>query len=86
MDEIKKENPQDFPYIRFSPNRKTYLPTSEKETLDTLLEAIESAKNQLHTEKIFYIKEELWKSLVKRVNKYLITSYLYDVLFFCSCL
>ena len=39
--EIKKENPQDFPYIRFSPNGKTYLPTSEKETLDTLLEAKE---------------------------------------------
>ena len=31
----------------------------------TLLEAIESAKNQLHTEKIFYIKEEIKGKLFK---------------------
>lgn len=38
---IKNENPDDFKYIRFSPNRKTPLPISEKETLDTLSEANE---------------------------------------------
>ena len=39
---IQNENPDDFKYLRFSPNGKTYLPISEKETLDTLLEANET--------------------------------------------
>ena len=39
---IKNEKTDNFKYIRFSPNRKTPLPTSEKETLDTLLDANET--------------------------------------------